>query len=190
MQFELHIIHRAGIVYKSEDALSHLPTLHGCEDPNDDDILLQCIVHYDHEPCLVHPDAEEYFKLETYVLSEFLPVIPEAVELPFSAEFVEAQKVESLCARLTTTVAEPETEFEIDEKGTLVQRETSARSLQKVVRPRLGRTVFYIDHNSMLDRHPGRRRMYDSMWRVYCWQHMANDVYRWFVACESSRRNR
>lgn len=52
---------------------------------------IQCMVHYDNEPCLVDLDADAYFDLQGDDLFEISPVIPEDAQLPFLAESVETQ---------------------------------------------------------------------------------------------------
>lgn len=37
--------------------------------------------------------------------------------------------------------------------------------------------------------HPGHRRVYDTLTRMYCWQHMASNVYTLIAKCESCVRN-
>lgn len=96
--------------------------MHGCTEAIDDDIRIQCIVHYDNDLCFVDPDADANFEMEGDDLYEVLPIIPEDVQLPSIANFVEAQKADSLCERLTATVGEPGTQLDTNENGILVRR--------------------------------------------------------------------
>lgn len=61
MELEMNIVHGAGIVHLTADALSCLPTMNGSAEHIEDDILIKCLVHNGYEPCLVDPDAESYF---------------------------------------------------------------------------------------------------------------------------------
>lgn len=94
---------------------------------------------------------------------EVLPVVAEDLQLPSIDEFVEAQKVDSLCGRLTATVGEPGTQFNIDENGKLLRRATTDGLLQKVLPARLRPAVLYYALNPVYPGHPGCREMYSTL---------------------------
>lgn len=49
-------------------------------------------------------------------------------------------------------------------------------------------TIMYLALLLRLMGHPGKIQMKDLMFHSYCWQHMANDIYRWVQRCLSCGR--
>lgn len=106
-----------------------------------------------------------------------LPVIQADVQLLSIDKFVEIQKADPLCERMTAIVGELETQLDTDENGVLVRRAIIDGSLQEVVPAKLRKTVLYNAQNPVAAEHPGSRGMNETIWRANDWRHMANDVY-------------
>lgn len=65
-----------------------------------------------------------FWRREKWPFFVVLPATREDVQIPAIGQFFRAEKAEYLCGRLTATVGYSRTQSDIDESGTLVQRET------------------------------------------------------------------
>lgn len=68
---------------------------------------------------------------------KILSVIPNNVELPFIAKFVDAHRAYYLCARMAAADGKPRNQFYIDENSILVRQGTTDCSLQEIVPAKL-----------------------------------------------------
>lgn len=83
VEFPLVILHRAFMLHQAADALIRLSATNGFGESFNDDIPIQCILHFDQEPFLVDPDTNAYFTLEEDELFEVLSVTPEEAQVRF-----------------------------------------------------------------------------------------------------------
>lgn len=124
-------------------------------------------MHYHNELWLVDSDADACFELVVDDLFMVVPVVLEGVQLLSIAEFVEAQRADSLCGRLTATAGEPGTQFDTNKNGILVRRASIDGSIQKFVSVKLRQVVLYDAQNPVAAAYPGSRRTYDPLRRAY-----------------------
>lgn len=122
-------------------------------------------------------------------LFQMLPDTPEDIQLSSVSEYVEAQRTDTLCARLAATVGKPVAQFVTDKNGVLVRRATIDGSLQKIVPTRLCRADPFSPHNPVSAGHLPSRWTYDTMRSAYRWPYIDGNVYRYVEACVGCRRN-
>lgn len=60
IESEHDILHRASIVHLKARAMFLLPATRGLEESIDEDIRMQCMVHYGNKPCFVDPDLNAH----------------------------------------------------------------------------------------------------------------------------------
>jgi len=80
--------------------------------------------------------------------------------------------------------------FFLEKNGLLCRRSMYGRETQVVVAEALKKRLLIHQHQSVLDGHPGSRRMYNTLRRHVYWPTMVVDVYKHVEQCPACAKNR
>lgn len=82
---------------------------------------------------------------------------------------------DALCQKLEG-VLRKDGKKSVIENGLLCRKVPTDQAIQVIVPEGYRRTLLYHEHCPTLAGHPGRRWMYNVLWRTYYWPHIASNL--------------
>lgn len=127
---------------------------------------------------------------ESAVCSKFDDDCSTALAMPTTMDSMASQQTDIYCQPMVKLVHGKDTRFTIGENELIFQSVPIDCLLQIIVPEALCQTVLYNGHHSNTAGQLGTRRVYDSLRRLFCWPHIASNVYNYVEKRELCRRHR
>lgn len=132
-------------------------------------------------------DDPEPSTLDLFIV--FSEELPEPVEAIQTEEILREQQEDAMCQDIVDSLDDGRnTPFKLNEDGVLIR---TATPFQQIVIPEsLRARVLNMMHTQVTSGHPGERRMYQTMRKIYYWPSMPVDVYAFVRSCTFCARER
>ena len=172
-EFDFDIEYKKGTANAPADTVSRLRTPMGTTvDAHEDDIpCLPLEVDEEFDPLLHSEEPDPAPIDELFATQHEEPVSPVTLE-----EMVLHQRSDPFCVRMNARLEEGErVPFIVNADGILVR--TASEYSQMVLPESLKDRVLHLSHHVKASAHPGGRRLYQTLRRLYYWPSMALDCY-------------
>jgi len=203
--FDFEVRYKKGAENSVADAVSRLPTYGQCDFDVDIDLPV-FFVKYPSKVGIRHAvntkswetsDWEQESPCHPNTASskddrwDILAIPDASIELITVHELMTAQAEDEECQKILKTIkANPDSDYEVDERGLIVRVAPVDASVQVIIPKKLRARALFLGHHTPVAGHPGVSRQYYTMRRTMYWPQMSNDIRECSQRCDACSRER